>query len=147
MKLVDAEETVVLVTGSSPAAEERDRPLAYLLKQEIDRRGAGHAYRRAVVVGDLWYLENRVFHLNPTIAIGGPGVNDVSQEFSPALATVYNRADQVYVQAEFEGDLKRAALWGMNAELTAAAVEVFTTHGYLDELLGRIWRFRVGTFV
>ena len=39
MKLVDTEETVVLVTGSSLTAEERDRPLAYLLKAEIDRRG------------------------------------------------------------------------------------------------------------
>ena len=29
MKLVDPEETVVLVTGTSPSAEERDRPLAY----------------------------------------------------------------------------------------------------------------------
>ena len=73
MKLVDTEETIVLVTGSSPAAEERDRPLAYRLKAEIDRRGAGHAYRRAVVVADLWYLQNRTFQLNPTVAIGGPG--------------------------------------------------------------------------
>ena len=65
MKLVDTEETVVLVTGSSLTAEERDRPLAYLLKSEIDRRGAGHAYRRAVVVADVWYLENRLFHHQP----------------------------------------------------------------------------------
>jgi hypothetical protein len=89
MKLVDTEETVVLVTGASLTAEERDRPLAYLLKAEIDRRGAGHAYRRAVVVADLWYLENRIFHLNPTVAIGGPGANGVAQEFSEMLPTVY----------------------------------------------------------
>jgi hypothetical protein len=97
MKLVDTEETVVLVTGTSLTAEERDRPLAYLLKSEIDQRGAGHAYRRAVVVGDAWYLDN----------------------------------------------LKRATLWGVNAAATAAAVEVFTTQGHLEELLGKIWRFRV----
>ena len=145
MKLVDTEETVVLVTGSR--SEERDRPLAYQLKAEIDRRGAGHAYRRAVVVGDLWYLDNPIFQLNPTIAIGGPGANGVSQEFSAVLPTVYKREEQVFVQVDFEGDLKRAALWGANAALTAAAVDVFTTQGYLDDLLGRIWRFRVGTFV
>ena len=52
MKLVDTDETVVLVTGSSITAEERDLPLAYLLKAEIDRRGDGLAYRRAVVVDD-----------------------------------------------------------------------------------------------
>ncbi len=63
------------------------------------------------------------------------------------LPTVYKREEQVFVQVDFEGDLKRAALWGANAALTAAAVDVFTTQGYLDDLLGRIWRFRVGTFV
>jgi hypothetical protein len=147
MKLVDTEETVVLVTGSSLTAEERDRPLAYLLKGEIDRRGAGHAYRRAVVVADAWYLENRLFHLNPTIAIGGPGVNGVTQEFTAFLPMIYTREEEVFVQAEFDGELKRAALWGANAASTAAAVEVFTTQGYLEDLLGRIWRFRVGTFV
>jgi hypothetical protein len=26
-------------------------------------------------------------------------------------------------------------------------VEVFTTQGQLDDLLNRVWRFRVGTFV
>jgi hypothetical protein len=147
MKLVDTEETIVLVTGSSLTAEERDRPLAYLLKTEIDRRGAGHAYRRGVVVADLWYLENRIFHLNPTIAIGGPGVNGVSEEFSTLLPTIYSRDEQVFVQADFEGDVKRATLWGVNAASTASAVEIFTTQGHLDDLLGRVWRFRAGVFV
>ena len=80
MKLVDTDETIVLVTGSGISAEERDRPLAYWLKQEIDRRGSGHPYRRAVVVGDVWFLENRIFHLNPTIAIGGPGANSLAAD-------------------------------------------------------------------
>ncbi len=147
MKLVDTDETVVLVTGSSPAAEERDRPLAYRLKAEIDQRGAGHAYRRAVVVADLWYLQNRIFQMNPTIAIGGPGANGVSHEFTESLPTVYSRDERVFVQAEFEGELKRATLWGVDASFTAAAVDVFMTEGYLDDLLSRIWRFRTGVFV
>ncbi|CAN5889531.1 hypothetical protein BH24GEM1_BH24GEM1_28480 [soil metagenome] len=147
MKLVDTEETVVLVTGASITAEERDRPLAYLLKAEIDRRGAGHAYRRAVVVADLWYLENRIFHLNPTVAIGGPGANGVAQELAEILPMVYNGNDQAFIQADFEGDVKRAALWGANAAATAAAVQVFVTQGMLDDLLERIWRFRSGVFV
>ena len=147
MKLVDTEETVVLVTGASITAEERDRPLAYLLKAEIDRRGAGHAYRRAVVVADLWYLENRIFHLNPTVAIGGPGANGVAQELAEILPTVYNGNDQAFIQADFEGDVKRAALWGANAAATAAAVQVFVTQGMLEDLLERIWRFRSGMFV
>jgi hypothetical protein len=147
LKLVDTDETIVLVVGSSITAEERDRPLAYRLKAEVDPRGAGHAYRRAVVVGDLWYLQNRIFHLNPTIAIGGPGANGVSQEFSQTLPTVYSQEDRVFVQAEFEGEMKRASLWGADASHTAVAVDVFMTQGYLDDLLSRIWRFRTGVFV
>jgi hypothetical protein len=147
MKLIDPEETVVLVTGASLTAEERDRPLAYRLKAEIDQRGAGHAYRRAVVVADIWYLDNRIFHQNPTIAIGGPGVNGVAQELSESLPTVYSSDDRVFIQADFDDELKRAVLWGANAAATAAAVEAFTARGMLDELLGRIWRFRVGVMV
>jgi hypothetical protein len=147
LKLVDTDETIVLVTGASLTAEERDRPLAYRLKSEIDRRGAGHAYRRAVVVADLWYLENRIFHLNPTIAIGGPGANGVSNELADTLPTVYSRDERVFVQADFDGELKRASLWGVDASSTSAAVDVFMTEGYLDDLLSRIWRFRTGVFV
>jgi hypothetical protein len=147
MKLIDTDETIVLVTGGSPTAEDRDRPLAYRLKAEIDRRGAGHAYRRAVVVTDQWYLDNRIFHLNPTIALGGPGANGVSQEFSAILPTLFNWDERVFVQADFEGDTKRAAVWGVDAAATAEAVEAFTAQGFLDDLLGRIWRFRVGTVV
>jgi hypothetical protein len=147
IKLVYTDETVVLVTGASPTAEERDRPLAYLLKTEIDRRGDGHAYRRAVVVTDLWYLENRIFHQNPTVAIGGPGANGVAQEFSGLLPTVYSSDDQVFIQADFEDDVKRAALWGTDAGATARAVEVFATQGMLDDLLRRIWRFRTSVMV
>ena len=55
--------------------------------------------------------------------------------------------DEVFVQADFEDELKRATLWGKNAACTAAAVEVFMTQGHLEDLLGRIWRFRVGVFV
>jgi hypothetical protein len=147
VKLVDTDETVVLVTGSSMTAEERDRPLAYRLKAEIDRRGSGHAYRRAVVVADLWYQQNRIFQLNPTIAIGGPGANAVSHDFSEALPTVYSRDERVFLQADFEAEVKRASLWGADASGTAAAVDVFMTEGYLDNLLGRIWRFRTSVFV
>jgi hypothetical protein len=147
MKLIDTDETVVLVTGTALTAEERDRPTAYALKAEIDRRGDGHTYRRAVVVGDIWYLENRIFHLNPTIAIGGPGANAVTSEFAQGLPTLVNLEDRIFVQADFDAELKRANLWGVDAAATAQAVEMFVKQGLLDDLLQRIWRFRAGTFV
>lgn len=147
MKLVDTDETVVLVTGSGISAEERDRPLAYWLKQEIDRRGSGHPYRRGVVVGDVWYLENRIFHLNPTVAIGGPGANALSAELVSQLPGVWSLEDRAFVQADLEGDPKRACLWGMDLGATSAAVEAFMQRGHLDRLLERIWRWRTEVFV
>ena len=147
MKLVDTDETIILVTGADLHAEDRDRPIAYRLKAEIDRRGAGHAFRRGVVVGDLWYLENRLFHLNPTIAIGGPGVNGLSEQFVGALPPVWTREERAFVQADFSGEVKRAVLWGMDRAATADAVDNFISGGFLDDLLGKIWRFRTGIYV
>jgi hypothetical protein len=147
MKLIDTDETVVIVTGSDLRAEERDRPTAYRLKQEIDNRSDGQPFRRAVVVGDAWYLENRIFHLNPSIAIGGPGVNGLAAELSQGVALLWSQDQRAYVQADFEGDPKRAVLWGMDAEATMVAVQAFVTQGFLDDLLRRIWRFRTEVYV
>jgi hypothetical protein len=60
---------------------------------------------------------------------------------------VFSSEETVFIQADLEGDPKRAALWGADAAATAAAVEAFATQGMLDDLLGRIWRFRTGVFV
>lgn len=147
MKLVDTDETVVIVTGTTLSAEERDRPLAYWLKQEIDRRGGGHPYRKAVVVGDAWFLEHRIFHLNPTIAIGGPGVNGVAAQLGDALPAAWRDGERAFIQRDFDADVRRAAIWGMDAGATADAVQAFVREGFLSDLLQRIWRFRSGVFV
>lgn len=144
MKLVDPDETVVLVTG---AAADRDRELAAWLKREIDRRGEGHAYRRGVIVVDDWYLDHGVLQQNPTIAIGGPGANAVTQAYVADLTTVYTEQERVFVQADLEGDVKRVSLWGADAASTASAVDAFVVHGFLDDLLRRIWRFRMEILV
>jgi hypothetical protein len=147
MKLIDTDETVIIVTGSDLRAEERDRPTAYRLKQEIDRRSDGQAFRRAVVVGDSWFLENRVFHANPTIAVGGPGVNGLAAELSQQLPVAWTQDQRAYVQVEFDADHKRALLWGMDAEATMVAVQTFVSRGFLEDLLRRIWRFRTEVYV
>lgn len=144
MKLVDTDETIVLVTG---AAAERDLELAGWLKAEIDRRGAGHAYRRGVTVTDDWYMDNGVLQQNPAIAIGGPGANALTQAYIGELATLYTEADRVFVQGDLDGDVKRVNLWGADAAATASAVDAFVVHGFLDDLLRRIWRFRMETLV
>ena len=73
MKLLDLEETIVVVTGSTRAALERDRPLAVWLRDEIDRRADGQAYRRAVLTDDESYFRSDILQRQTTIAIGGPG--------------------------------------------------------------------------
>ncbi|HWA56149.1 MAG TPA: hypothetical protein VG692_02790 [Gemmatimonadales bacterium] len=147
MKLVDTDETVVIVTGSDLRAEERDRPTAYRLKQEIDARSDGQAFRRAVVVGDSWYLENGIFHLNPSIAVGGPGVNGLAAQLAQQVPVTWSQDQRAYVQTDFDGDPKRALLWGMDAESTMTAVQAFVVQGFLEDLLRRIWRFKSGVMV
>jgi hypothetical protein len=147
MKLIDVDETIVIVTGSDVRAEERDRPTAYRLKQEIDARSDGQPFRRAVVVGDGWYLQHGILHQNPCIAVGGPGVNEVAAELSPDVPIVWSQDQRAFVQAEFEDDPKRVVLWGVDAEATMVAVQAFISHGFLDDLLRRIWRFRTEVYV
>jgi hypothetical protein len=147
VKLIDGSETIIIVTGSDPRAEAHDGPLAHDLKREVDGRGQGLAFRRAVVVGDQQYQEHDVFHQNPTIAIGGPGVNAVASELVERLPTVWSTGDQALIQCDFDGAVKQAALWGANAGSTAQAVKAFIMDGYLDELLRRIWRSPGGVIV
>ena len=83
----------------------------------------------------------------PTIAIGGPGVNNLSDQLLQTLPAVWTQDQRLFVHADFDGDLKRACLWGADAAATAGAVEYFVTQGILDDLLRRIWRFRSGVLV
>lgn len=147
MKLVDTDETIVIVTGSDIRAEERDRPTAYRLKQGIDSRSDGQPFRRAVVVGDNWFLDNGIFQLNPAIAVGGPGVNGLAAQLAQQVPVSWSQDERAYVQIDYDGDPKRALLWGADAESTMTAVHVFVTQGFLDDLLRRIWRFRTGVMV
>lgn len=142
MKLLDPEETVVLVTGTSETARHRDRPLAMWLCREINGRADGPPYRRAVVTGDEDYFASDVLQRHTTIAIGGPGVNAVTSHFFAQLPTLYTTDERVWVQADLDGLQKRAGLWGTDSASTSDAVDAFVVHGFLDQLLERIWRFR-----
>jgi len=149
MKLIDTDETIIIVTGGGISAEERDRPLAYWLKNEVDRRGAGHPFRRAVVVSDAWYVDNRVFHLNPAVMIGGPGVNLGSRELAERLPIVVEEGERAFVQSGDVNEMPKVCLWGMDASGTARAVRLFVERELLSGLLDRVWRLRpdVGEYV
>lgn len=145
MKLVDAEETVVVVIASELEPEHPDVRSAERLKAEIDARGRGWPYRRAVVVDDERWFETEMFHAAPVIAIGGPGANGVAARLAGQVPAVWTDGDRVVIQAEL-GDGKRCALlWGSDRHATTEAVDAFIGRGWLDEFLDRCWRFRMGS--
>lgn len=146
MKLIDRDETVVVVVGGGSDEEAGDRPAAEALRREIDGRADGQCYRRAVVLGDVEFLETPDLHRHPTITIGGPGVNAVAQRLVSELPTMWQSEDRSFVQAELE-ESRRIAIWGMDRESTARAVEAFLHEGYLDILLDRIWRLKPTTWM
>jgi hypothetical protein len=140
MKLIDTDETVLIVTGSDLPAEVNDRPTAYRLKAEIDRIGAGKAFRGAVVVSDRWYADNRIFHLCPTVVVGGPGVNAVAAALLQELPMLVQRDDRIFVQGSWDGETKRVSLWGVDRVATAQAVEAFLEDGLCADFLNRAWK-------
>jgi hypothetical protein len=144
MKLVDVDATIVVVTGSSAAALQKDLPLADWVADEVNRRGGGINYHRAVVLRDDRYVASPLVHQNPTIAIGGPGVNQVAHHLSQHLPTAWAREERSFIQMAVGGPARQAVLWGMDATATRDAVEAFIGEGMLDELLERVWAFRTG---
>lgn len=139
MKLIDTDETVLIVTGSDIPAEMNDRPVAYALKNEIDRLGAGAGWRGAVVVGDRWYADNRLFHLCSTVIVGGPGVNAVAAALVEELPMLTTIDERVFVQGSWDSEMKRVSLWGLDRVATAQAVESFVREGLAD-FLTAAWR-------
>jgi hypothetical protein len=131
--------TVLLVVGYGILPEEEDRPIAYDLKRLINTRGQGS--RSAVVVTDMWTLNQEMAEFFPAIAIGGPGVNAFTAQIYEELPVVFTRDQRVFVQMNPDHG-KRAALWGMEQQATREAVDVFVKDGFLDRFLELIWHRR-----
>jgi hypothetical protein len=135
----DVRHTVLLVVGYGILPEDEDRPVAYELKQAIDARATDIGSRSAVVVTDMWILNQEMADLFPAIAIGGPAVNAFAAQIYEELPVLFTRDQQVFVQMQQEGG-KRAALWGMDARFTREAAEAFVRDGFLDRFLDLVWR-------
>ena len=134
----DVRSTVLIVVGYGILPEEEDRPTAYELRQAINQRGEGTDSRSAVVLTDMWMLNQEMAELFPAIALGGPGVNALSAQIYEDLPVVYTRDQRVFIQMNQESG-KRAALWGMDRVATREAVEVFVREGFLDRFLDLVW--------
>ena len=140
MKLIDTDETILIVTGSDLPAEMNDRPTGYALKAQLDRLGAGKPWREGVVVSDRWFAENKLFHLCSTIVVGGPGVNAVAAALVNDLPMLVQRDDRIFVQGAWDGETRRVSLWGADRLGTAQAVEIFLREGYCADFLNKAWR-------
>jgi hypothetical protein len=135
----DVRHTVLLVVGYGILPEDEDRPIAYKLKQAINARATDGGSRSAVVVTDMWILNQEMADLFPAIAIGGPAVNAFAAQIYEELPVLFTRDQQVFVQMRQEGG-KRAALWGMDARFTREAAATFVRDGFLDRFLDLVWR-------
>ena len=134
----DVRHTVLLVVGYGILAEEEDRSIAYDLKHAINTRGKGSDTRGAVVVTDMWIMNQDMAELFPAISIGGPAVNAFAAHIYEELPVAFTRDQQVFIQMN-QGQGKRAALWGMDTTFTREAAEVFVRGGLLDQFLDLVW--------
>jgi hypothetical protein len=134
----DLRSTVLIVVGHGLLPEEEDRPVAYELKRLVNARAAGSEGRAAVVVTDVWMMNNELAEFFPAIAVGGPGVNAFTAEIYEELPVTLARDERVFVQVAEEG--KRAALWGLDPAGTREAVKSFMSEGLLERFLDLVWR-------
>ena len=134
----DIRSTVLIVVGYGILPEEEDRPIAYELKRIINSRGEGTESRSAVVVTDMWMLNQAMADLFPAIAIGGPGVNAFASQIYEDLPVAFTQAQRIFIQMNQDAG-KRVALWGMDQRATREAVELFVKDGFLDRFLDLVW--------
>ena len=135
----DIRSTILIVVGYGLLPEEEDRPLAYNLKRAIAARRQGAEERGAVVVTDMWMVNQEMAELFPAIAVGGPGVNAFAAQIYEELPVAFTRDERVFIQMG-EGPSKRAALWGMDEDATREAVERFVKDGLLERFLELAWK-------
>ena len=135
----DLRSTVLIVVGHGILPEEEDRPIAYDLKRAIDERAGGADDRSAVVVTDVWIMNQELGEFFPAIAIGGPGVNEFTTHIYEELPVAFNRDQHAFIQMSVDKG-KRAALWGMDQDGTREAVETFVADGLLERFLDLVWR-------
>jgi hypothetical protein len=121
---------LLIVTGSTLRAEEVDRPLAYYLKQQVERylseHGPGLGSLQVQVVADFRWIHDEPLQDLPTISVGGPGVNALAHRWwHEELPLSLEVEEQYYVQMDPDLEIPRASIWGMDNATTQIAVSVF----------------------
>lgn len=133
---------ILIITGSSIRAEELDRPLAYYLKQKVEKAlvDADHSGKtpRVVVMSDLRWLHDEPLQVLPTISIGGPGVNALSRRWLEEVPLSLAVDERYYIQMDPDLDDPRVSIWGMDNATTQIAASVFVDRflpGFLEQIL------------
>src|SRR5258708_37048384 len=121
----DVRNTVLLVVGYGILPEEEDRPIAYALKRAIGSRCQGSPDRSAVVVTDMWMLNQEMAEMFPAIAIGGPAGKPFTAPVHEGLPPAFTRDPQGFLQIN-PGHGKRAAPSGMGRYTTGEATQLFS---------------------
>jgi hypothetical protein len=139
MAELDLDRVLLIVAGVHLRAEVGDRPLAYAmverLKNWLHQQTHDTDWPIApVVCTDVWYMNNSELHSRPVISIGGPGVNALSAYLYERLPTALAVEDKLVVQVDVEMTDLRAAVWGVDGQHTAAAIDLFARK-YLNDFM------------
>ena len=136
-------QTIFIIAGETIVAETLDRFACGLLRDEIDRRGAEHPFKRALIVSaKTWRHSHWFTERCPAISVGSGAANDVSQEWSEDANA---QGIQPYPLGKGTGlfvnrQPARVVLAGKHAEDSKNAVETYISHPRgLTELLASSW--------
>ncbi len=117
----DPDRAVLIVTGSTLAAEAFDRPTANSLRTALAAAMPAHD---VVVCSDIWYLNQNDLRARPTISIGSPQVSALAAYLADRLPTAFAIDDVLMIQADPDFDEPIASCWGVTHDATTrAAVE------------------------
>lgn len=132
---------ILIVTGSTLRAEELDRPLAYYLKQQVERLVALRAAvddepTHVLVVADFRWMSDEPLQEIPTLSVGGPGVNALAHRWFEEMPFSLAVDEQYYIQMDPELVEPHASIWGMDNSTTQIAVAIFVDR-FLPRFLDR----------
>lgn len=119
-----------IVVGAHLRGEIADRPLANRLAAAIrqwQRANISDAEARltAMVMTDVWYLNDQDLLLQPTIAIGPPETNAASAYYGNRLPRAYVVDGQLQVLADLAFVEPSVTMWGVDAHTTRTALDWF----------------------
>jgi len=136
-------QTVFVVAGETIISEVLDRYICGILREEIDKRGAGQPFKRALIIGaKTWKESYWITEKSPAISIGGVGANELSKDW---LVVAEEKGIKPFPLGKGSGvylsePRPRAVLSGLTAEDTKEAVEKYIANPRgLKEFLDNSW--------